>query len=345
MATTSRNQANSTSRAHVVDPASVDMSVDIAGVKLANPTLTASGTCGYALEYAPYTDLSKLGAFTTKSITPRERKGNKPERIVETPAGMLNAIGLANVGWRRFIDEKVPQLPQLGVPVFVNVAGQSMDDYLTVCRQLDSISEIAGFELNVSCPNVSDGLCFGTQPDLLQELVSAVRAEIKHSILIVKLTPNVTDICELAQAAIEGGAQALSMVNTFCGMAIHTDTWQPMLANNTGGLSGPAIKPLAVYLIHEVYSKVTKTRNIPIIGMGGIRNYLDAVEFTLAGATAFAVGTALFVDPDAPNKIVQDLRRYLAEKGLRSFRDLIGQVRLHPPERVAREAPTTKFTT
>ncbi len=173
---------------------------------------------------------------------------------------------------------------------------------------------------------------FGTQPVLLRELVSAVRSQIKQSILIVKLTPNVTDICALAQAAIDGGAQALSMVNTFAGMTVNIDTWRPMLANNSGGLSGPAIKPLAIYLIHEVYSKVAKDRGIPIIGMGGIRNYQDAVEFALAGAAAFAVGTALFVDPDAPNKIVQDLRRYLAEKGLRSFRDLIGQVRLHPTQ-------------
>ena len=308
------------------------MSVEIADVRLANPTLTASGTSGYAMEYAPHTDLSQLGGFVTKSITPEERKGNQPERIVETPSGMLNAIGLANVGLKRFVEEKVPLLPKLGVPVFVNVAGHCVDDYLTVCRELDPLTEIAGFELNVSCPNVSDGLYFGTQPQQLRDLVAAVRAEIKQSILIVKLTPNVTDICELAEAAIDGGAQALSLVNTFQGMTINSNTWRPMLANNCGGLSGPAIKPLAVYLIHQVYSKVSKARDIPIIGMGGIRNWRDAVEFVLAGSSAVAVGTALYVDPDAPNKIARELRKYLADRGLKSFRELVGRLRLHPTQ-------------
>ncbi len=266
----------------------------------------------------------------TKSVTPEERKGNQPERIVETPSGMLNAIGLANVGLKRFVEEKVPLLPKLGVPVFVNVAGHCVDDYLTVCRELDPLTEIAGFELNVSCPNVSDGLYFGTQVQPLHELVAAVRAEIKQSVLIVKLTPNVTDICELAEAAIDGGAQALSLVNTFQGMTINSNTWRPMLANNCGGLSGPAIKPLAVYLIHQVYSRVSKARDIPIIGMGGIRDWRDAVEFVLAGSSAVAVGTALFVDPDAPNKIARELRKYLADRGLKSFRELVGRLRLHP---------------
>ncbi len=327
---TPEHSAGKRTRRPATAPATVDMSVEIAGVQLANPTLTASGTCGYALEYAPHTDLSQLGAFTTKSITREPRKGNPPERIVETPAGMLNAIGLANVGLRRFIEEKVPQLPGLGVPVFVNVAGHCVEDYVTVCRELDPLPEIAGFELNVSCPNVSDGLGFGTQPDRLRDLVGAVRGAVKESILIVKLTPNVTDICPLAQAAIDGGAQALSLVNTFQGMAINTDTWRPMLANSSGGLSGPAIRPLAVYLVHQVYHNVARRQSIPIIGMGGIRNWRDALEFVLAGATAVAIGTALFVDPDAPNKIAREIREYLTERGVAAFRDLIGQVQLHP---------------
>lgn len=329
MISTSKNKADGSSPAEGIDADSIDMSIELAGVKLASPMLTASGTSGYALEHAAHTDLTQLGAFTTKSVTPKERKGNKPERIVETPGGLLNAIGLANVGLERFIKEKVPELSKLQVPVFVNVAGHSVEDFVTVCRRLDPLPEISGFELNVSCPNVSDGLEFGTQPELLRKLVAEVRSEIKHTILIVKLTPNVTDICELARAAIDGGAQALSLVNTFQGMAIHVDTFRPMLANNTGGLSGPAIKPLAIFQVHEVYSKVARDRSIPIIGMGGIRHYRDAVEFALAGASALAVGTTLFVDPDAPNKIAQDLRNYLAEKGLRSFRELVGQVRLH----------------
>ncbi len=326
---TAEHSATKRTPSPAVTPATVDMSVDIAGVQLANPTLTASGTCGYALEYAAHTDLSQLGAFTTKSITPEPRKGNPPERIVETPLGMLNAIGLANVGLRRFIDEKVPQLPSLGVPIFVNVAGHCVEDYVTVCRALDPLSEIAGFELNVSCPNVSNGLEFGTQPDRLRDLVRAVRGAVTESILIVKLTPNVTDICPLAQAAIDGGAEALSLVNTFQGMAINTDTWRPMLANASGGLSGPAIRPLAVYLVHQVYHNVAKRQNIPIIGMGGIRDLRDALEFVLAGATAVAIGTALFADPDVPNKIAHDLREYLADRGMAAFRELIGQLQLH----------------
>ncbi|MCG3137856.1 MAG: Dihydroorotate dehydrogenase B (NAD(+)), catalytic subunit [Phycisphaerae bacterium] len=308
---------------------SVDMSVELAGVRLKNPLLTASGTCGYGLEYAPYVDLAQLGAFTTKSITPEVRKGNPPERIVETSSGMLNAIGLANVGWQRFLTEKVPQLPQLGVPIFVNVAGHRLEDYLTVCRAIDPLPEIAGIELNVSCPNVADGLTFGTNPQLLEQLVAEVRKELARCILIVKLSPNVTDICQMARAAISGGAQVLSMVNTFSGMAINIKSWRPMLANNSGGLSGPAIKPLAIYQIHQVYSKVAKAAGVPIIGMGGIRTWEDAVEFALAGATALAVGTQLFIDPGTPLRIVEELRIYLAEKGLGRFNDLVGRLQLH----------------
>ncbi len=311
------------------NPVAVDLSVDLAGLRLSNPLLTASGTCGYALEYGPYTDLSRLGALITKSITPLERKGNPPERIVETAAGMLNAIGLANVGLERFVTEKIPQLPRVRAPILVNVAGHSIADYVTVCRRLDPFEEISGFELNVSCPNVADGLQFGTQPERLRALVDAVRQELRHSILIVKLTPNVTDIAALAEAAIDGGAQVLSMVNTYQGMAIHTETWRPLLANNSGGLSGPCIKPLAVYQVHQVYQQVAARRGIPIIGMGGIRTWQDAVEFSLAGATAVALGTVLFRDPDAPVKISGALREYLARHGLQSYRALVGRVRLH----------------
>jgi len=315
----------------ILNTADVDMSVEIAGVKLANPLLTASGTCGYATEYAPYTDLSKLGAFTTKSITVEPRQGNQPQRIVETHGGMLNAIGLANVGLERFIQDKIPEVHKLNIPVFVNVAGHSLKEYVTVCRRLAPISEISALELNVSCPNVADGLFFGTQPKLLQELVTAAKEVVGNTPLIVKLSPNTGDICEMARAAIDGGADALSMVNTFQGMAINIHTHHPLLANNYGGLSGPAIKPLAVYLVHQVYSKVAKDRGIPIIGMGGIRHWKDAVEFTLAGATALAVGTALFLDPDAPVKIATGLRVYLAEKGIARWGNLIGKVELNSP--------------
>ncbi len=314
---------------NVSNPNPIDMSVDLAGLVLANPTMTASGTSGYSLEYAPYTDLSRLGAFTTKSITLTPRKGNPPERIVETSSGMLNAIGLANIGLERFIAEKVPELPQLGVPVIVNVAGHTIDDYLAVCARLDPIREIAGLELNVSCPNVADGLQFGTQPRMLNELVQRVREVVRRAKLIVKLSPNVTDICEPAQAAIDGGADVLSMINTFSGMVIDVNTWRPMLANNSGGLSGPAILPLAVHLVHQVYSRVAKHANVPIIGMGGVRDWRDAVQLALAGASAIAVGTALFANPDAPLEILDGLKSYLAQRGMTRWMDLVGKLELH----------------
>jgi len=357
--------------------------VRIGKVRLKNPVLTASGTCGYGLEYAPYVDLSRLGAFVTKSITREERAGNPPERIVETPGGLLNAIGLANVGLERFIAEKVPELAKLGTAVLVNVAGHAIDDYVEVCGRIDELcaeavsyqpsaisqrpvagapgsdqddamartdrsrrrpwgtdatlhqpkaparecaaaSPIMGIELNVGCPNVSDGLVFGTDAARLRELVAAVRSVVRRGVLVVKLSPNVTDIAATARAAVEGGADALSMVNTFLGMAIDVRTRRPKLANRCGGLSGPAIKPMAVYLVHRVWREVARGAGVPIIGMGGVASWEDAVEFMLAGASAVAVGTALFVDPTAPVKIVAGVGAYLAERGLGSAAELVG---------------------
>ncbi len=306
--------------------AGVDLSVDLAGIKMANPIMTASGTSGYGPEHGKLADLTKLGAFVTKAVSPEARKGNPPERIVETPAGMLNAIGLANLGLDNFVEEKVPFLRDLGIPVIVNVVGHCIEDYQTVCRRLDAIECIAGLELNVSCPNVSDGLEFGTDPDRLGRLVSAVRADVKRAKLIVKLSPNVTDITLTARAAVDAGAEALSVINTLVGMAINVETFKPMLANRTGGLSGPAIRPIAVRLVNKVYTEVAKDAGIPIIGMGGISNWRDAVEFFLAGATAVAVGTALFVDPETPIHICNDLTKYLARKRIPAIRELIGRV-------------------
>jgi dihydroorotate dehydrogenase (NAD+) catalytic subunit len=303
-----------------------DLSVRIGRLTLKNPVLTASGTCGYGEEYAPYLDLSCLGGFTTKSVTLRPRPGNPPPRIAEVPGGMLNAIGLANVGLDQFMAEKVPRLPALGTAVFVNVAGHSIEDYVEVCRLVDTAPGVAGVELNVSCPNVADGLTFGTEAALLRELVSAVRAVVRRGVLIVKLTPNVTDISRIAVAAIEAGADALSLVNTFLGMAIDIRTWRPVLANTRGGLSGPGIKPMAVYLVHKVWSEVSRDAGIPLIGMGGVQDWRDAVEFMLAGASAVSVGTALFVDPSAPLKIIHGLRTYLKERGLAKACDLVGGV-------------------
>ena len=308
------------------DASQIDLSVDLAGIRMANPVMTASGTSGYGADYAEHADIGALGAFVTKAVSPEPRKGNPPERTVETPAGMLNAIGLANVGLDRFLAEKVPYLDGLGIPVIVNVVGHSVEDYQTVCRALDGVDCIAGLELNVSCPNVADGLEFGTDPDRLAGLVRAVRTEVARAKLIVKLSPNVTEIAELAAAAVEAGAEALSVINTLRGMVINVDTWKPVLANRTGGLSGPAIRPVAVQMVHRVYTAVARDAGVPIIGMGGIASWRDAVEFLLAGAAAVAVGTALFVDPRSPVPLVEGLRRYLAGRGLTSVRDIIGRL-------------------
>jgi len=298
----------------------------LAGVTLRSPVLTASGTCGYGPEYADVLDYRRLGGFTTKSVTLHERAGNDPERIVEVRAGILNAIGLANVGLRRFIAEKLPYIRQMPTKVFANVAGHSLDEYVEVAGTLAEHECIAGVELNVSCPNVADGLMFGTDPGLLRRVVAAVRAVVKRGCLIVKLSPNVTSITEMARAALDGGAQVLSLINTYVGLSIDANSWKPRLGNVTGGLSGPAIKPLALYNIHRVYRDVARDAGVPIIGMGGIQNTQDAVEFLLAGATAVAVGTALFVDPTIPVKIPEGLTAYLESRGLSHVSKLTGSV-------------------
>ena len=308
------------------DSGAVDLSVDVAGIRMRNPVMTASGTSGYGAEYGELVDLRHLGAFVTKAVSPEPRKGNPPERIVETPAGMLNAIGLANVGLERFVAEKVPYLHALGIPIIVNVVGHSVEDYVTVCRRLDALECIAGLELNVSCPNVADGLEFGTDPQRLTRLVLAVRNEVGRAMLIVKLSPNVTEITETAAAAVEAGADALSLINTLRGMAVNVDSWTPMLANRSGGLSGPAVKPVALYMVHRFYAQVAKEAGVPIIGMGGISNWRDAVEFLLVGATAVAVGTALFVNPSTPMHICEGLAEYLKSRGLKSVHQLIGKL-------------------
>ena len=301
----------------------IDLSLNLAGLQLSNPTLTCSGTCGYAFEYADFMDLSRLGAFVTKSITREERVGNEPARIVEVRAGMLNAIGLANVGLDRFLAEKVPLLQKMPCPVIVNVAGHSFDDYVETCAAMDGLDCIAAVELNVSCPNVKDGLTFGTHPGRLKELTAMVKQVLPHKPLIVKLSPNVEDITQTARATIDGGADILSLVNTFTAMAI--DIWKkkPRLANVTGGLSGPAIKPIALHLVSRVYRMVAKGAGVPIIGMGGVQTWQDAVEFILAGSSAVAIGTALFVDPATPNKICVGLTEFLAKMKIDRLSDLV----------------------
>jgi len=308
-----------------VDPRLV---TNLAGLTLRTPVLTASGTCGYGPEYADLVDYRCLGGFTTKSVTVEERPGNNPQRVVEVRAGLLNAIGLANVGLARFLKEKIPFLQTMPTVVLVNVAGHRIEDYVQVAGALDEYACVAGIELNVSCPNVADGLTFGTNPDLLRQVVTAVRKVLRRAKLIVKLSPNVTDVTALARAAIDGGADALSLINTYVGLSIDAKTWRPRLANVTGGMSGPAIKPLALYNVHRVYREVARAAGVPLIGMGGIQTAEDAVEFFLAGASAVAVGTALFVDPAAPVKIAEGLAEYVSQRGLPNVAALTGQLEL-----------------
>jgi dihydroorotate dehydrogenase (NAD+) catalytic subunit len=305
--------------------ASPDLSVDLAGVKLATPLMPASGTCGYASEYADFLDLRHFGAFVTKSITAKPRVGNDYPRVVETRAGMLNAIGLANVGLESFLAEKVPALEKIGLPVFVNVAGTTVDDYLAVAEALAKVPVVRGIELNISCPNVkAGGIQFGVDPAQVRAIVSAVKAVCGKNILIVKLSPNVTDITLTAAAAVEAGADALSLINTFTAMAIDVEKRRAILANGTGGLSGPAIHPVAVYMVHRVYTQVAKAAGVPLIAMGGVQYAADALEFLLAGASAIAVGTSLFVDPGCVAAIIAGIADYLRRHGFASVGQIVG---------------------
>jgi dihydroorotate dehydrogenase (NAD+) catalytic subunit len=309
-----------------------DISVEFAGLKLANPVFTASGTCGYADELADFMDLNTLGGFITKSITVKPRKGNPTPRIVETDAGMLNAIGLANVGLERFVAEKLPVLAEMAPAILVNVAGTTIEDYVAVTERLASEDAIAGFELNISCPNVKKGgISFGTDPAQVREITQAVKAACGSKVLIVKLAPAVTDISVTARAAVEGGADALSLINTFTAMVIDIEKRRPVLANRTGGLSGPAVKPIAVYLVNKVYNEVAKDAGIPLLGLGGIRSAADAIEFLIAGATTVAIGTASFVEPSCAAGVVAGLEDYCRRNGIAKLSDLIGSL----------EAPTS----
>jgi dihydroorotate dehydrogenase (NAD+) catalytic subunit len=305
----------------------VDISVEFAGIKLANPVFTASGTCGYADELADYMDINALGGFITKSITLRPRKGNPTPRIVETDSGMLNAIGLANIGLEKFVEEKLPIIESKLVrpAVFVNVAGESIDHYVAVVERLATEKAIAGFELNISCPNVKEGgMSFGTEPGKVMEITSAVKKAVGEKILMVKLSPVITDVSVIARAAVEAGADALSLINTFTGMAIDIETHKAVLANRTGGLSGPAIKPIAVHLVNKVYNEVAKNHGIPILGVGGIRTASDAIEFMIAGASAVGVGTANFIEPACAIKIIEDAKKYCIRKQIASIKELVG---------------------
>jgi dihydroorotate dehydrogenase (NAD+) catalytic subunit len=307
----------------------IDISVDFAGLRLANPVFTTSGTCGYADELADFANIGELGGFITKSITLKPRKGNATPRIVETDSGMLNAIGLANIGLENFIKEKLPLIEKMTAKVFVNIAGETIDEYVAVAQRLSAEKAIAGLELNISCPNVKKGgITFGTDPAQVAEVTSAVKKAAAGKILMVKLSPCVTDIAITARAAVDNGADALSLINTFTAMVIDIETRRPVLANKTGGLSGPAIKPIAVYLVNKVYNEVTKNTKIPILGLGGIRNASDAIEFIIAGATAVGIGTANFIDPACAIKIVEGIKKYCARKKIENIKELIGTLKI-----------------
>ncbi|MCE1227823.1 MAG: dihydroorotate dehydrogenase [Geobacteraceae bacterium] len=296
------------------------MSVEIGSLKLRNPVMTASGTFGYGEEFSQYVDLEKIGAFVTKGLSLKPRAGNPTPRIVETPGGMLNAIGLQNVGIDAFIQKKVPFLRSVNTPAIANFFGYTPDEYAELASRLDAIPEVAALEVNISCPNVKQGgIVFGTDPNCAASVVAACRAATKKT-LIVKLSPNVTDIVEMAQACEAAGADALSVINTLTGMAIDLERRRPVLANITGGLSGPAIKPIALRMVWQV----AKAVKVPVIGIGGIMSATDALEFMLAGATAVQVGTASFVNPAAAQEIAEGMEAWLAERNVADIKSLIG---------------------
>jgi dihydroorotate dehydrogenase (NAD+) catalytic subunit len=302
----------------------VDLSVIVAGVRFSNPILVASGTFGYGEEYGELIDLSKLGGIVTKSVTLNPREGNPPPRTVETPCGMLNAIGLTNVGIDRFVKERLPFLRELETKIIVNVAGSTVQEYVDVIKKLNRCRGIDMLEINISCPNVAEGgLAFGAKPESAHACIRQIREDTPYP-MIAKLSPNVTDIVAVAKAVQEAGADAISLINTLIGMAIDVDKREPILGNITGGLSGPAIKPVALAMVW----KVARAVDLPVIGIGGIMNTRDALEFILAGACMIQVGCGNFVDPQTSLRIVDGLNGYLREKKIKEISDLVGKLKI-----------------
>jgi len=311
--------------APAVNPASVKLAIETGGVAFRNPVLTASGTFGYGREFEGLTDLRSLGGLVTKGISPAPRFGNATPRICETASGMLNSIGLENVGVEGFERDKLPYLRQCGTRVLVNFFGATFDEYVGCGAALDRLDGVDALEMNVSCPNIkAGGIEFGTDPRVLADLVRACRAVIKKP-LWIKLTPNTSDIVALARACADGGADGLSIINTITGMAIDARTRRPKIATIFGGLSGPAIKPIALRMVFQVHRAGVP---LPISGIGGIQDATDAIEFFLAGATTVQVGTQSFVDPDASGHIVRDLQARLAADGISDVREIIGALRV-----------------
>jgi len=298
------------------------LAVAIGRLELKNPVMTASGTFGYGEEYAPFVDLNRLGAVVVKGLSLERRAGNPSPRIMETPAGMLNAVGLQNIGVRDFIAKKLPFLRQYDVPVIANIFGETVDEYRRVAEILNGAAGIRGIEINISCPNVKKGgIAFGACPEAAAEVIRNVRSETDLP-LIVKLTPNVTDIKEVAQAAEAGGADALSLINTLTGMSVDIEQRRPHLANITGGLSGPAIRPIALRMVWQVVQAV----KIPVIGIGGIVTAGDALEFLIVGARAVEIGTANFIRPAATMEILDGLKEYLIRHRIGNIAELIGSL-------------------
>jgi dihydroorotate dehydrogenase (NAD+) catalytic subunit len=300
--------------------AAPNMAVKIGGLSLKNPVMTASGTFGYAREFESLVDLNQLGAIVVKGLALKPVKGNPPPRIVETACGMLNAIGLENVGIEAFETEKMPFLRTLQPPVIVNIYGTMIEEYAALAERIDAIEGVAAIEVNISCPNVkAGGVVFGVDPVAAERVVKAVREKTRKTV-IVKLSPNVTDITVIARSAEAAGADALSLINTITGMAIDIEARRPRLANITGGLSGPAIKPVALRMVWQV----ARTARVPVIGIGGIMRADDAIEFLIAGATAVQIGTANFVNPRITLDVIAGIERYLERQGIKDIADLVG---------------------
>ena len=300
----------------------VNLAVKIGSLTLRNPIVSGSGTFGFGPEMAGIVDLNRMGAVVVKSTSREPRLGNATPRIVETPSGILNAIGLQNSGVENFISEKLPFLRQFDVPIIVNLVGYEVSDYVHLAERLTEVGGVHGLEINISCPNVKHGCDFATDPGLTAELIAAVRKATDLP-LITKLSPNVTDLVPIARAAVDAGSDALSLINTLLGTAIDAKKRKFRLANVTGGLSGPAVKPVALRCVWQVHRALP---HVPLIGMGGIVTATDAVEFLLAGATAVAVGTATFVNPTAVTDVVSGLEQYLIENGIEDVNELVGAV-------------------
>jgi len=297
----------------------VNLAVDLNGLKLKNPILTASGTFGYGLEYAPYLDLNRLGGVVVKGLSLWEEEGTSPPRIWETASGMLNAIGLQNIGVERFIAEKLPKLKEYDTAIIANIWGKTIDDYLKVAERLEKVGGISALEVNISCPNIKKGgMSFGVSPDSAYDITRRLN-EATSLFLIVKLSPNVADIKPIAKAVEEGGADAISLINTLIGMAVDVETKRPRLKNITGGLSGPAIKPVALRMVYEAIKAV----QIPVIGIGGIMDLYDVLEFLIVGARAVEIGSANFVNPRVTIEIIEALEGYLEEKGIPDVNEII----------------------